>query len=160
MDVKLVSAYEKQEEVSALFDEYIRMLLSQGEDVRRCLEAQHYQDETLDLEANYGPPGGRLYLAYLGSAAAGCAALKRTDDCYCEMKRLYVRPGCRGRRIGERLVERIISDAKSVGYRHMRLDTFPFMDRALALYRRHGFYEIGRYNDNPAPSAVFMQLDL
>ena len=160
MDVRLVAAYERQAEVSALFGEYTQMILKQGEEVRRCLEAQHYQDETLDLEARYGPPGGRLYLACLGETAVGCAALKQTDDRFCAMKRLYVRPGYRGSHIGGTLVERIIADARAAGYRHMRLDTFPFMDRALTLYRRHGFYEIGRYNDNPAPSAIFMQLDL
>ncbi len=76
------------------------------------------------------------------------------------MKRLYVRPGNRGRHIGGALVERLIADARDIGYRHMRLDTFPFMESAIRLYRRYGFYDIPRYNDNPAPTALFMQLDL
>lgn len=42
----------------------------------------------------------------------------------------------------------------------MCLDTFQFMEDAIKIYRQYGFYEIERYNDNPATTAVFMQLDL
>ena len=42
----------------------------------------------------------------------------------------------------------------------MRLDTFPFMEDAIRLYDSYGFRFIDRYNDNPAESAIFMQLDL
>ena len=87
-------------------------------------------------------------------------ALRGLEGEFCEMKRLYVRPGNRGRHIGGALVERLIADARDIGYRHMRLDTFPFMESAIRLYRRYGFYDIARYNDNPAPTALFMQLDL
>lgn len=86
--------------------------------------------------------------------------MKKIDDEYCEMKRLYVRPGNRGKHIGKKLVEQIISDAKDIGYKHIRLDTFPFMDSAIKMYKNYGFYEIEKYNDNPAPTAVFMQLDI
>ena len=42
----------------------------------------------------------------------------------------------------------------------MRLDTFPFMESAIRLYETYGFRRIGKYNDNPAPSALFMELTL
>lgn len=42
----------------------------------------------------------------------------------------------------------------------MRLDTFPFMAAAIKLYEKYGFYRIDRYNDNPAKTAIFMQLNL
>ena len=62
--------------------------------------------------------------------------------------------------ISKALVEIIIKDAKKIGYKHMRLDTFPFMSSAIKLYEKYGFYYIDRYNDNPAETAIFMQLDL
>ena len=34
------------------------------------------------------------------------------------------------------------------------------METAIRLYETYGFYRIGKYNDNPAETAVFMQLDL
>ena len=57
-------------------------------------------------------------------------------------------------------MDQIIEDAKQIGYKYMRLDTFPFMQTAIKMYEQYGFYCIDRYNDNPAKSAVFMQLDL
>ena len=57
-------------------------------------------------------------------------------------------------------MEQVIFDAKEIGYKHIRLDTFPFMRKAINMYKSYGFYEIERYNDNPASTAVFMQLDL
>lgn len=76
------------------------------------------------------------------------------------MKRLYVKTGYRGKRIGKALVEQVIEAARQTGYRQMCLDTFQFMEDAIKIYRQYGFYEIERYNDNPATTAVFMQLDL
>lgn len=160
MEVKLVPAYDRQQEVLQLFTEYTDMILKQGDEVKRCLEAQHYGNEVLELKEKYGLPHGRLYLAYAGDRAAGCIALKRTDNVYCEMKRLYVRPGCQGKGVGRLLIEQVIHDAKLIGYKHIRLDTFPFMDNAIRLYRKYGFFDIERYNDNPAFTAVYMQLDL
>lgn len=42
----------------------------------------------------------------------------------------------------------------------MRLDTFPFMKRAIRLYEAYGFRYIDKYNDNPADTAIFMELSL
>ena len=33
-------------------------------------------------------------------------------------------------------------------------------EELIRLYETYGFYRIGKYNDNPAETAVFMQLDL
>ncbi len=160
MNVELELAYDKPQEVGQLFNEYRDHIISQGEDVRRCLEVQNYDHEVLDLELKYGWPDGRLYLAYIGEDVVGCVALKKTDDDYCEIKRLYVRPGYQGKHIGKILADQVIADARQIGYKYMRLDTFPTMERAIAMYKQYGFYVIEKYNDNPALTAVYMQLDL
>ncbi|HIQ81477.1 MAG TPA: GNAT family N-acetyltransferase [Candidatus Pullichristensenella stercorigallinarum] len=149
-----------QAEIVRLFAEYTNAILQNGEEVRRCLHAQGYDAEAQSPLEKYAPPRGRLYIALWDGVPCGCAALRGLEGEFCEMKRLYVRPGNRGRHIGGALVERLIADARDIGYRHMRLDTFPFMESAIRLYRRYGFYDIARYNDNPAPTALFMQLDL
>lgn len=160
MEIKIEPAYDRPQEVVRLFTEYTDSIAAQSDEVARCLASQHYEDEVKDLRKKYGPPDGRLYLAFLDGRAAGCVAMRRLDKFCCEMKRLYVQPEYRGSRVGAALAERIIADASAAGYRHMRLDTFPFMESAIRMYRRYGFYEIERYNDNPAPTAVFMQLNL
>lgn len=58
------------------------------------------------------------------------------------------------------MVEKIIADAKEIGYSHMVLDTLPFLQAAIGMYRKFGFYEIESYNDSPMNTSIFMRLDL
>lgn len=160
MDASIKLAYKDKEEILQLFKEYTNSILAEGDDVAACLKSQNYNEEIREIEEKYGLPEGRLYIASIGKNPVGCVALKKIDNEYCEMKRLYVRQGNRGKDIGKKLVERIISDAKDIGYKHIRLDTFPFMDRAIKMYKNYSFYEIEKYNDNPALSAIFMQMDI
>lgn len=158
--MELILAYHRQEDIRNLFQEYTAFISRQNREVGATLAAQHYDRELAGLEEKYGLPSGRLYLALSKGRPAGCGALTRNDDLHCEIKRLYVRPGFRGQHIGRRLAEQLISDARQIGYRFMRLDTFPFMRSAVSLYESLGFRYIPRYNDNPAESAVFMELTL
>lgn len=160
MEIRLESAYDKPEEIFRLFTEYTQDIISKGPEVKSCLQSQNYEEEVKHLEEKYGEPEGRLYLAYCGTDPAGCVALRKLEGACCEMKRLYVRPEYRGLSIGGLLLERAISEARQIGYRHIRLDTFPFMQGAIQMYRRCGFYDIEKYNDNPASTAIFMQMDI
>ena len=158
--MELVLAYDRLDEARQLFKEYTGMIMSQSDEVREVLKSQHFEDELADINKKYGFPSGRLYIAADNDRVAGCAGLTRNDDSYCEIKRLYVRPAYRGQHISRLLVDQIIADAKVIGYKYMRLDTFPFMHTAINLYEKYGFYYVEKYNDNPAHNAVFMQLNL
>ena len=76
------------------------------------------------------------------------------------MKRLYVRPEFRGKGAARTLVEGLIGEARSIGYRRMVLDTLPSMEAAHKLYRTLGFREIPPYPKNPIPGALFFELSL
>ena len=77
------------------------------------------------------------------------------------MKRLYLRPQFRGKGLGRALAERIIAEARQIGYKRMRLDTVePVMKDAVAMYRRFGFKEIAPYCSNPIAGALYMELEL
>ena len=160
MSLELIPAYDRPAEVLSLFTEYTHMLVSHDPSFQIYLDIQHYEDEIRDLEAKYGRPEGRLYLALWDGEAAGCIALRKLDEQRCEMKRLYVRPAFRGHKIGDVLVDRILQDAKAIGYRHMLLDTLPFLESAIHIYQKRGFYEIPCYNDSPVETTIFMQYDL
>lgn len=138
----------------ALFEEY-----ASGISISLCF--QNFDRELKNLPGAYAPPDGRLLLATEDDQLAGCIALRKLGGSVCEMKRLFVRPAYRGKRLGKVLVESIIDEARKLGYTTMRLDTLPGrMDKAIALYQSIGFVEIGPYCENPVEGAKFMELDL
>jgi len=122
---------------------------------------QNFDKELADLPGDYTPPGGRLLLAEYEGQLAACVALHKLDADICEMKRLYLRPQFRGKGLGRILAQRIISDARQIGYKRMRLDTVgPVMKDAVAMYRKLGFKEISAYRPNPNPGTLYMELEL
>ena len=160
MNTEIIPAYRHKEEIRALFSEYTSMLTANDPSMQGYLAIQNYEEELSHLEEKYGPPSGRLYLARCGKEAAGCIGLKKIDDQNCEMKRFYVRPQFRGRKLGVQLMQKIIMDAREIGYSHMLLDTLPFLEDAILMYKKSGFYTIDRYNDSPVSTSIYMRLDL
>lgn len=160
MNTEIVLAYAHEQEIGALFSEYTDMLIANDSSFEKYLAIQHYDEEITHLEEKYGMPFGRLYLAYCNGQAAGCIGLKKIDEENCEMKRLYVRPRFRGENIGRLLVQKIIMDAKEIGYSHMLLDTLPFLNKAIHMYERFGFVTTDCYNNSPMSTSIYMKLDL
>jgi ribosomal protein S18 acetylase RimI-like enzyme len=145
---------EQLANVRELFIEY-------AESLGFSLCFQSFDNELAELPGDYGAPHGRLLLATIDDKAAGCVALHKLDDEVCEMKRLYVRPQFRGKGLGKVLAERIINEARAIGYTKLRLDTVePVMRTAVAMYRRLGFREIAPYRPNPIEGALYMELGL
>jgi len=135
---------------------------------------QSFDKEQAELPGDYTPPCGRLLLASYQNNLAGCVALHPVGGAptdpdatrgrrvrICEMKRLYLRQKFRGKSLGRALAERVITEAREIGYSHMRLDTIATtMADAVVLYRRLGFYEIQPYRENPIASVLYMELKL
>lgn len=141
------------EQVRRLFMEYAEGL---GFDL--CF--QNFEQELALLPGDYSPPAGCILLARQHNQLAGCVALRGLDQDVSEMKRLYVRPGFRGKHVGIALAGAIIERAKQIGYRQMRLDTLPSMKAAISLYQSLGFEEVEPYYDNPIPGVRYLQLSL
>lgn len=145
---------EHIEQARSLFLEY-------GSSLGFSLCFQSFDEELKSLPGAYGPPSGRLLLVRHAGHAAGCVALRKLEAGICEMKRLYVRPADRGMGLGRILVERVIEEARIIGYERMRLDTIASaMKDAIVLYRRMGFEEIASYSAIPIEHALWMELRL
>lgn len=173
MDVKIVDATggPALDAVRTLFQEY-----SRGLGISLCF--QGFEQELAGLPGRYVPPGGAILMALAGGdapgsasdaetagsageRAAGCVAVRPLDEPgICEMKRLYVRPGFRGLKLGRLLAEAAIEKARAAGYRAMRLDTLPSMTRAIAMYQKLGFKDIKPYCHNPHAGVRYMELTL
>ena len=94
-----------------------------------------------------------------GEEIIGTAALKRMDECRCELKSLYLYERFQGRGLGRKLLETVIEEAAESGYREMYLDTLSTSARALILYEKAGFVRTERYNEN-YDADIFMVLKL
>ena len=116
--------------------------------------------EIAGLPGRYAEPEGTLLLARLDGLIAGCGALRKSAPGICEMKRLYVEQATRGSGLGRTLAVSLIEAGQARGYRSMRLDTLPFMEPAIALYRSLGFKEIDRYDAESPANALYFELAL
>lgn len=131
--------------MTAYFDE-LDARFPAGFDPGDTLEADAHQ-----LEA----PGGCFVIAYLDGEPVGCVGLQTIDPGVGEVKRMWVSPTARGRGVGAGLLAEVERRAAAAGLGTLRLDTDRILTEAVALYRRSGYREIGRYNDNPYPDLFF-----
>jgi putative acetyltransferase len=150
-----------QAESAAQIGQARELFLEYAQSLGFSLCFQNFDKELAELPGDYTPPEGRLLLAEYDGQIAGCIALHKIEPAICEMKRLYLRPQFRGKGLGRALADRIIAEARQIGYERMRLDTVePVMKDAVAMYRRIGFREIGPYCANPIAGALYMELQL
>jgi GNAT superfamily N-acetyltransferase len=125
------------------------------------LFSQPRRPQGTEIPAEYTPPSGRLLMARYEGRVAGCGALRMLTPTMGEINRIYVRPAFRGKGIGRTVVDRLISNARQIGYSALRLNTASFMKEAHALYYSVGFKDIAAYREVPdafKPYELFMEL--
>ena len=82
----------------------------------------------------------------------------KSTDGWAEIKRMFVSPAARGRKVGRLLLERLEAIARQKGITALRLETGIRQPEALALYRSAGFQEIEPFGDyRPDPLSLFME---
>ena len=116
--------------------------------------------DAMKLPGPYVPALGRLYLARLAGDAAGCVGLHPLSRNLGEVKRMYVAPAARRRGVARALMERLLADARAIGYDRVRLGTLEEMTAAQALYRLLGFLEIPPYRAEELVDTVFFECNL
>lgn len=134
---------------------------------RACLQA--YYDELarrfpkgFDVRLSRDPdaadmmrPRGTFLLAWSEGLPVGCVGLKGGGADVAEIKRLWVSPSVRGLGLARRLMSEVEDAARDLGIRVLRLDTNSALPEAIELYRRTGWVEIPRFNDDPYPDVFF-----
>ena len=156
--IRIASTLADIGDARTLFVEYVTWL-----NVDLCF--QGIEEELATLPGAYAPPRGCLLLAGGGETsdpAAGCVAVRTLpydpDGRSSELKRLWVRPEYRGRRIGHALTAAALDAARALGYRTIKLDTLPhLMPNAVAMYRSFSFTECEPYYRNPIPGCLYME---
>jgi GNAT superfamily N-acetyltransferase len=99
--------------------------------------------------AQLRPPGGAYVVGFDGEQAVAGGGVRQLSEGVAEIKRMYVRPAARSRGVAGVLLEELEDTARTMGYAVVRLDTGPKQLHALSLYRRAGYVEVSRYNENP-----------
>ncbi|MFC7366772.1 GNAT family N-acetyltransferase [Vreelandella zhaodongensis] len=143
-------------DLNAVLDLYREYIANTSVD----LAFQGNDEEFNSLSEKYSSDESKIFLATINKIPVGCAAFRKVNDNTCEMKRVYVRPTARGSKLGARLVERILQEAISSGYKKICLDVLPEFETALALYQSYGFVPHTPVTNNPVPGTQFLGLDL
>ncbi|MGQ0430559.1 MAG: GNAT family N-acetyltransferase [Gammaproteobacteria bacterium] len=72
----------------------------------------------------------------------GIAPLAGADAGVCELRKMYLLPGARGRGFGRAMLRRCLDAARGRGYRRCYLETLAAMDAAQKLYVQAGFQRL------------------
>ena len=137
------------DQIRQLFREYADQL---GID----LAFQGFDAELDQLPGKYAPRGDLLLARGDFGETLGCVGLRPLEiPGACEVKRLYVRAAARGAGAGRTLMISVVERAKALGYRRAMLDTLPWMNSAIAIYRALGFAPIPPYWDNAFPALLY-----
>lgn len=100
-------------------------------------------------EVEFTGERGLFHVARSGTDVVGCGALRWLGSDVAEIKRMWVHPDWRGLGVAQRLLSRLEDEAVRSGRPVVRLDTHGDLTAAIAMYRRSGYVEVPRYNDNP-----------
>jgi DNA-binding MarR family transcriptional regulator/predicted GNAT family N-acyltransferase len=103
------------------------------------------------------PPAGCFVVARIDGEPVGCGGLKTLDATTGEIKRVWTARSARGIGVAGRIMQRLEERGREMGFSVLRLDTNKSLVEAQALYRKLGYQEIGRYNDNPYASHFFQK---
>jgi GNAT superfamily N-acetyltransferase len=116
------------------------------------MPANEYVPSVIEKVCGDPPPKGIFYLVKVDDKLAGMGGLRFLRSGIAEIKRIYFRPEFRGMQLGERMLGRLLADARAFGYQTVCLDTALFMKSAHRIYETNGFSDRSAYEGVEVPS--------
>jgi putative acetyltransferase len=96
--------------------------------------------DLFDIESAYLRRGGSFdVLVDADGTILGSVGVYPVDEQVCELRKMYLAPGARGRGLGKFLLEHALAEARARGFSRMVLETSSVLKEAVGLYRRYGF---------------------
>ena len=93
-----------------------------------------------DIEASYHANGGCFDVVVDPTGeVVGSIGLMRKSAGVCELRKMYLRPTCRGCGLGRKLMEHAMQRAEQLGFSRMELETASVLREAVCLYESFGF---------------------
>ena len=142
--MKIVDGKPYIQQIKELIIEYAKWL-------GRNLSFQNLDDELKDPAKKYTSPEGELLVAVDGEDVLGMIAYHKHSDTRCEMKRLYVKPSCRGMKLGEKLIEELIAHARQAGYKEWCLTPLSPCSRRYICTKSWALPSVNRIITIPCP---------
>ena len=119
------------------------------------LDVEHEVQFTMKNLDKFAEPDGRLFLVETDGQIAGTISLRKIRRNCGEIKRMYVRPQFRGKKIGTLMIDEVIKVSKNNGYSDLYLDTAQFMSSAVSLYKKFGSQETEPYPESVNPEGYW-----
>jgi putative acetyltransferase len=108
----------------------------------------YYDKATDDMYSSFQLPGSRYHVGLVDGQIAGGGGIYPSPGLpgdVCEMIKMYLGAGARGKGLGRRLIEASLDFARQYGYRQVYIETMPELKRAMSIYEKYGF----RYLEGP-----------
>lgn len=111
----------------------------------------------LDISALQQPDTAFFVARAADGALLGFGAVVARGD-YAEIKRMYLAPAARGRKLGRRILDTLEAHAVQNGQTCFRLETGIHQPEAIGLYRSSGYRDRGSFGGyRPDPLSLFME---
>ena len=129
------------------------------------LDVEHEVNFTMNNLDKFAEPDGRLLLVEVNGEISGTISLRKIREDAGEIKRMYVKPKFRGKKLGNLLIEEVIEISQRNELSKLYLDTAHFMSSAISLYKKYGFKETTSYPESFIPKEllntnIFMMKEL
>ena len=105
---------------------------------------EDYWADLRDVTERYIEAGGEFLVGVAGESLIAMGGFKPLSEREVEIMRMRVHPDWQGRGLGRTLLSALELAARKRGYGHVYLETTVVQIPALALYRSHGYAEVGR----------------
>ncbi len=106
-------------------------------------------------------PGGAIFMVEDNERTIGCCALAAMGDGSFELAKMTIEASYRGRGIGKKFLEYVISEARRMNMRRLYLETSHKLPNAIHMYELAGFKHVPPERLEPSPytrTDVFMEL--
>ena len=168
MDIQIFQYKESHlEELRVILNEYLsfisKELIKPPWDFN--LDVEYAVNFTINNLDKFTEPDGRLFLVEVDGEIAGTISLRKIREDTGEIKRMYIKPKFRGKKLGNLLIEEVIEISQRNEFSKLYLDTAHFMSSAISLYKKYGFKETTSYQESVIPKGllntiIFMMKEL
>src|SRR5262245_52786850 len=86
-------------------------------------ESKRQLEDMDDIQKNYFDNGGIFLVTTKDEEIIGTGAIRKLESDMCELKRLWLLTDYHGQGLGYRMMQELLSFARTCGYRRMRLET-------------------------------------